>query len=93
MGLPAAGVPVAGWLADQARWAALQAQVEPAYDQWRSRHPLAAGMPADALRRSLGVPDPALLGVLAKAAWSSRTAWYAVAGRSGCPPHCPSRSP
>jgi len=68
MGLPAAGVPVAGWLVDGPRWAALQARVEPAYEEWHRRHPLAAGMPADALRRSLGVPDPALLGVLAKAA-------------------------
>ncbi len=68
MGLPAAGVPVAGWLVDGPRWAALQARVEPAYEEWHRRHPLAAGMPVDALRRGLALPDVHLLDVLARAA-------------------------
>jgi selenocysteine-specific elongation factor len=69
MGLPAAGIRVAGdWLADEAGWAELLARVRPAYRGWRDEHPLAAGMPAEELRRTLGLPAPELLAVLVRAA-------------------------
>src|SRR5262249_11381442 len=57
LGLPAAGLPVGGaWLADESRWTALKAGAGQAYEDWHHRHPLAAGMPTDALRRTLDLP-------------------------------------
>src|SRR5262249_35586725 len=59
LGLPAAGLPVGGaWLADESRWTALKAGAAQAYEDWRRRHPLAAGMPTDAPRRTSALPAP-----------------------------------
>jgi selenocysteine-specific elongation factor len=69
IGLPPAGEPVAGdWRVDAARWRALLAAVGPAYDTWQRRNPIAAGMPADALRRALELPAAALLDALVRSA-------------------------
>jgi selenocysteine-specific elongation factor len=68
LGLPAAGLPVGAWLADESRWAALKAAAGQAYEDWRRQHPLAAGMPTDTLRRTLDLPDASLVGPIAGAA-------------------------
>jgi selenocysteine-specific elongation factor len=65
----ASGAParVAGdWLADPAHWAWLRAELPKAVAAFAARDPLAAGMPAEAARAALGLPDrdlvPALVG-------------------------------
>src|SRR5262249_17357653 len=69
LGLPAAGLPVGGaWLADESRWTALKAGAGQAYEAWHHRPPLAAGMPTDALRRPLDLPDAGLVEPIAAAA-------------------------
>jgi selenocysteine-specific elongation factor len=69
--LAAAGVtggppPVAGeWLADPARWAELGRKLAEAVAAHARRDPLAIGMPPEAARAALGLPDLALVEALA----------------------------
>jgi selenocysteine-specific elongation factor len=70
--LAAAGVggaprPVAGdWLADPARWAELRRRLAETVAAHARRDPLAAGMPPEAARTALGLPDRALVEALAR---------------------------
>jgi len=66
MGVPGAPPPVAGdWLADPARWAGLRRQLAEAVAAHAQRDPLAIGMPPEAARAALGLPDRALIEALA----------------------------
>ncbi|WP_116040607.1 selenocysteine-specific translation elongation factor [Amycolatopsis palatopharyngis] len=60
-GLPETGRRVGGWLADEARWKELAARAEDVVRAWYGRDPVTAGMPAEALRRELGLPAADLL--------------------------------
>ena len=61
-GLPA---PVtADWLADETRWSELRRELEAAVDAHAQRNPLAPGLPIDAARSALGLPDRALVEAL-----------------------------
>jgi selenocysteine-specific elongation factor len=65
---PTAGsVPVtaAGWLADPAHWAQLRERLGRAVAEHAARDPLAAGMPLEAARAALGLPDRQLVEALA----------------------------
>jgi selenocysteine-specific elongation factor len=53
---------VAGWLVDDATWEGWRAELGRAVDEHRAAQPLDAGLPHEAARRRVGVPD---LGVLA----------------------------
>jgi selenocysteine-specific elongation factor len=70
--LAAAGVgggppPVAGeWLADPGRWAELRRKLAEAVAAHVRRDPLAIGMPPEAARAALGLPDRALVEALAR---------------------------
>ncbi|HUL27257.1 MAG TPA: selenocysteine-specific translation elongation factor [Streptosporangiaceae bacterium] len=68
MGLHDLPPPVSGeWLADPAHWQRLRQQLAAAVDAHAARDPLAAGLPVDAARAELGLPDRDLVEALA--AW------------------------
>ena len=67
MGVPGGPLPVAGnWLADPARWAVLRSRLTEAVAAHAKRDPLAIGMPPEAARAALGLPDRALIEALAQ---------------------------
>lgn len=66
MGVPAPAAPVAGdWLADPAHWADLRERLSEAVADHAARHPLDPGLPTEAARHLLGLPDRALVDALA----------------------------
>ncbi|HEX3188776.1 MAG TPA: SelB C-terminal domain-containing protein [Streptosporangiaceae bacterium] len=66
MGVPGGSAPVAGdWLADPDRWAALRRRLAEVVAAHARRDPLAIGMPPEAARAALGLPDRALVEALA----------------------------
>ena len=67
MGVPGGPPPVAGdWLADPDRWSGLRRQLAEAVAAHAKRDPLAIGMPPEAARAALGLPDRALVEALAQ---------------------------
>jgi selenocysteine-specific elongation factor len=67
MGVSGGPPPVAGdWLADPARWAGLRGQLAETVAAHARRDPLAIGMPPEAARAALGLPDRALIEALAQ---------------------------
>jgi len=59
--------PVTGeWLADPARWAALAAELGEVLAAHAAREPLAPGLPLEAARTALGLPDRRLVSALAR---------------------------
>jgi selenocysteine-specific elongation factor len=59
--------PVTGeWLADPARWSALAAELGELLAAHAAREPLAAGLPVEAARSALGLPDRRLVLALAR---------------------------
>jgi selenocysteine-specific elongation factor len=59
--------PVTGeWLVDPARWAALAAELGEVLAAHAAREPLAPGLPVDAARAALGLPDRRLVSALAR---------------------------
>jgi selenocysteine-specific elongation factor len=59
--------PVTGeWLADPARWSALAAELGELLAAHAAREPLAAGLPVEAARAALGLPDRRLVTALAR---------------------------
>src|SRR5690348_14237947 len=67
MGVPGGMAPVAGdWLADPDRWAALRRRLAEVVAAHAKRDPLAIGMPPEAARAALGLPDRALVEALAQ---------------------------
>src|SRR5262245_436462 len=83
MGVTAQPEPVAaGWLADPAHWAGLAARLAAIVAKHAGREPLASGLPIDAAREALGLPDRRLVLALASAAPSvTATAGVLTAGR------------
>ncbi len=69
MGVPAPTAPVAGdWLADDAHWTALAERLTAEVDRHARTHPLDPGLPTEAARHLLGLPDRALVDALARTA-------------------------
>ncbi|WP_433479715.1 SelB C-terminal domain-containing protein [Spirillospora sp. CA-142024] len=67
MGVPVPSEPVAGdWLADPGHWDDLRRRLESAVEDHAAAHPADPGLPADAARRALGLPDRALVDALAR---------------------------
>jgi selenocysteine-specific elongation factor len=65
-GLAAVPQPVAGdWLADPAHWARLRAELPAIVAAFCAQDPLAPGMPVEAARAALGLPDRDLVPALA----------------------------
>jgi selenocysteine-specific elongation factor len=72
MGVTHAPPPAAAdWAADPAHWAALAQQLAEVVAAHAERDPLAAGMPVEAARAALGVPDRRLVEALVTPALSS----------------------
>jgi selenocysteine-specific elongation factor len=68
MGVQPPGRPVVGdWVADPARWAALRQELADAVDGHAAARPLEHGLPVEAARRRLGLPDLRLVTALATA--------------------------
>jgi selenocysteine-specific elongation factor len=66
MGIPVDLEPVAGdWLADPHLWAALRGRLPQVVSQWDQAHALDPGMPVEAVRRALDLPDRDLVAALA----------------------------
>ncbi|WP_163509631.1 selenocysteine-specific translation elongation factor [Fodinicola acaciae] len=63
-GLPPAGENIAGWQADPDRLAELAGRMPRLLSAWQTENPLSAGMPADALRHRLALPDRDILAAL-----------------------------
>ncbi|MFF5055060.1 selenocysteine-specific translation elongation factor [Micromonospora sp. NPDC000663] len=67
MGVPVHAAPVAGdWLADPEHWRRLGEQVTEEVARHAREHPLEPGMPVDALRQRLALPDRALVEALVR---------------------------
>jgi selenocysteine-specific elongation factor len=67
MGVAGGPKPVAGdWLADPDRWASLRGRLAEAVTAHAKRDPLAIGMPPEAARAALGLPDRTLVEALAR---------------------------
>ncbi|MEV5826351.1 SelB C-terminal domain-containing protein [Spirillospora sp. NPDC052242] len=80
MGVPAPCEPVAGdWLADPGHWADLRRRLVAAVAEHARRRPADPGLPADAARRALGLPDRALVDALADGLRSRDGRLYAKA--------------
>lgn len=68
MGVPPPVAPVAGdWLADAAHWTDLRDRLATEVERHARAHPLEPGLPTEAARRLLGLPDRALVDALARA--------------------------
>ena len=82
MGVPGGLAPVAGdWLADPDRWAGLRGQLAEAVAAHARRDPLAIGMPPEAARAALGLPDRALVEALARGQVQLEDGYLRPAGR------------
>ncbi|MEU8276201.1 SelB C-terminal domain-containing protein [Microbispora bryophytorum] len=67
MGCPPGGRPVAGdWHADPGHWSALSARLPEAVRRYAADHPLEPGMPVEAARHELGLPDRRLVAALVR---------------------------
>jgi selenocysteine-specific elongation factor len=76
--LVAAGVPVGGaqrlpsvvvaggWLVDSDRWRRWHEQLETAVAAWHAAHPLLPGMPRQSAAAALGLPDDAMVDIIAR---------------------------
>ncbi|MEV4617501.1 selenocysteine-specific translation elongation factor [Asanoa sp. NPDC049573] len=73
LGAPPATPPLAGdWHADPAHWADLKGRLNGEVDRYAAAHPLEPGMPVEALRRALGLPDRALVEALVEKPLATR---------------------
>ncbi|MGW5555828.1 selenocysteine-specific translation elongation factor [Micromonospora sp. NPDC003944] len=67
MGVPVHAEPVAGdWLADPAHWRGLGERLTEEVTRYAREHPLEPGMPVDALRQRLALPDRVLVEALVR---------------------------
>ncbi|ANH90068.1 translation elongation factor [Streptomyces sp. SAT1] len=67
MGVPAPTAPVAGdWLADPEHWTGLRARLTAEVERHARQHPMEPGLPAEAARRLLGLPDRTLVDALVR---------------------------
>jgi selenocysteine-specific elongation factor len=64
-GLPSV-VAVGGWLVDQDRWQSWHEQLEAAVSSWGAAHPMLPGMPRQSAAAALGLPDDAMVDVIAR---------------------------
>jgi selenocysteine-specific elongation factor len=65
LGWPPTGVPVDEWLVDEGLHRDLPGLAASRFAEWSATRPLAAGMPLEALRHELGLPEPVLREALA----------------------------
>ncbi|MEU8176900.1 selenocysteine-specific translation elongation factor [Microbispora hainanensis] len=91
MGCPPEGRPVAaGWHADPGHWSELSARLPEVVRRYAADHPLELGMPVEAARHELGLPDRRLVTALVRpplavADGRITTAGRVVTGTAGLP--------
>nr|WP_255645251.1 selenocysteine-specific translation elongation factor [Actinoplanes polyasparticus] len=82
---PVSITPVAGeWYADSSYWSSLRERLPAEVTEYQKQHPLEPGMPLEALRHRLGLPDRTLVTALIRAPLSMRNG--RVAAVSSGPP-------
>jgi selenocysteine-specific elongation factor len=82
MGIAVSATPVAGdWLADPDHWAALGARLAEQVARHAREQPLSAGVPVEALRHALGLPDRALVDALVRPPLVARDGRIALPGQ------------
>lgn len=87
MGLPAVGLPVGGWAVDEQHWSTLAREATHRVHEWLSENSLATGMPVEALRRSLELPDAFLVHTLLEGSeLTVRDGLVSTAGGAHLPP-------
>ncbi|GIF67581.1 hypothetical protein Ais01nite_56160 [Asanoa ishikariensis] len=78
--------PVAGdWHVDPVLWERLRGRLVEAVDRYAAAHPLEPGMPVEALRRALALPDRALVEALVAPPLATRDGRIARPGGPGLP--------
>ncbi|HEU5031369.1 MAG TPA: SelB C-terminal domain-containing protein [Spirillospora sp.] len=88
MGVPPPSEPVAGdWLADPDHWDGLRRRLRDAVEEHARTHPTDPGLPAEAARRALGLPDRALVEALATGLHRRDGRLYGTATAPELPPH------
>ncbi|WP_433360972.1 selenocysteine-specific translation elongation factor [Actinoplanes sp. CA-142083] len=86
MGVPIDRAPLAGeWFADPTHWAALEERLPQVVALYKSEHPLEPGIPLEALRHRMELPDRALVEALVKPPLAIRSGRVTVAGQEGIP--------
>jgi len=86
MGVPIDREPIAGhWFADPAHWAALRERMAAEVAAHARENPLEPGVPLDALRHRLGLPDRALVEELVEAPLVTRGGRVMAGGPPGAP--------
>jgi len=84
MGVLSTAVPVEGdWVADPDRWAALGHRLATAVERHAAAHPLAPGLPVEAARQALGLPDRRLVERLVRPPMRLTEGRLYGAGRAG----------
>jgi selenocysteine-specific elongation factor len=92
-GTSPAPVTAGAWLADPDRWAALRRRLAAAVAAHARRDPLAIGMPLEAARAVLGLPDRALVEALARDLVQLRDGYLRPAAPAETGPAPPSLPP
>ncbi|MGI5327087.1 selenocysteine-specific translation elongation factor [Actinomadura nitritigenes] len=88
MGVPPPSEPVAGdWLADPGHWDGLRRRLRDAVEEHARTHPTDPGLPTEAARRALGLPDRALVEALAAGLHRRDGRLYGTATAPELPPH------
>ncbi|MGC4814287.1 selenocysteine-specific translation elongation factor [Micromonospora sp. DT228] len=86
MGVPVHAAPVAGdWLADPEHWRRLGDQVTEEVARHAREHPLEPGMPVDALRQRLALPDRVLVEALVRPPLRMHAGRVGAAGADALP--------
>jgi selenocysteine-specific elongation factor len=84
MGVPRSAPPVVpGWYVAPALWADLAGRVAGEVADHQRQNPLEPGMPVEALRRRLGLPDRVLVEALVRPPLTMRGGRVAAGGRAG----------
>ena len=84
MGIKDAPAPVAGdWLADPSFWRAARTRLTELVREHAEQNPLAVGLPVEAARAALGLPDRTLAEALARQARLTLQDGYLTEGRAG----------
>jgi len=87
MGVADQPVPVAGeWLADPVHWLSLERRLAEAVSAHAAADPLAPGLPAEAARAAIGVPDRRLVEALVRPPLVLSDGMIKVAGHAAGPP-------
>ncbi|HEX2356678.1 MAG TPA: SelB C-terminal domain-containing protein, partial [Micromonosporaceae bacterium] len=88
MGVAVTARPVAGdWLADADEWADLRRRLATEVVRHAEAHPLEPGVPIDALRHALGLPDRALVAALVAPPLVLRAGRVHPSATAGLPEH------